>query len=124
MTSSDNDQTADARRYVTADVYLKKAGVTLSGRTLRRWCAANPYLAQGLGEIPAKGKNLYDGDTAPRFREIWIDAERRKHAETDRLEREAEKRLASQDAEPTKDAKSKRSKKAPKDQSDPGSEAR
>ena len=80
-------------RHVTADKYLKVAGISLTGRSLRRWCERNHFLADALGEIRTPGKCLYDTDTAPHFRRLWMEAERRYHEETARLEEEAERRF-------------------------------
>lgn len=81
------------RRFVTADEYVRLAGISLTGRSLRNWCARNRYLAEGLGEIRAPGKHLFDSSTAPNFRQIWIEAERKYREEKARLERDADRRL-------------------------------
>lgn len=63
-------------RFVAADEYCRRARIALSGRTLQNWCDANPLLAQAI-ELRTPGKRLYDADTAGRFREIWMGAQRK-----------------------------------------------
>lgn len=85
--------TATPRTYDTADVYVQVASIQVSGRTLRRWCGDNPYLAEGLGRMKVPGKDLFDTRTAPRFREIWIDADRRRQADLARSCANADRRI-------------------------------
>lgn len=61
-------------RYVSADEYVRLAGLQISGRSLQRWARSNEYLADRLGEVRLPGKLRYDRETAPRFREHWIAA--------------------------------------------------
>jgi hypothetical protein len=90
---SDNPNDIPTRDFDTADVYVGVASIQVSGRTLRRWCDDNPYLAEGIGRMKLPGKDLFDTRTASRFREIWIDAERRKQADLARAEAGAQRRI-------------------------------
>lgn len=84
---------SDSRNYDTADRYVRAASIRLSGRTLRRWCDDNSYLAELLGRLQMKGKDLFDLRTAPRFREAWIEAERKKNADIARAEADAARKV-------------------------------
>ena len=62
--------------YVSADQYVKRARLRITGRTLQRRCDGNPFLAENLGELLWSGRRrYYDSRTAPRFRELFMDAE-------------------------------------------------
>jgi hypothetical protein len=84
---------SDSRNYDTADQYVLAASIRLTGRTLRRWCDDNPHLAELLGRLRTKGKDLFDLRTAPRFREAWIEAERKKSADIARAAGEAARKI-------------------------------
>ncbi len=61
--------------FVLADDYVRLARLRLGGRTLQRWCDANPYLAERLREIRMPRRRLYDARTAKDFRKHWMAAE-------------------------------------------------
>jgi hypothetical protein len=96
---SEQTNASAGRDFDTADVYVEAASIQVSGRTLRRWCDDNAYLAEGIGRMKLPGKDLFDTRTAPRFREIWIDAERRKQADLARAEAGAKRRIRPKEAE-------------------------
>ena len=79
MDSSENP--SEVPQYVPAQEYLETAGLRVTGRTLQRWCDANPFLADAIGEFRSPGKRLYNLRTAPRFRQLWTEAQRRVRAE-------------------------------------------
>ena len=81
------------RKYDTADRFVRAASIRLSGRTLRRWCDENPYLSEGLGRMQMPGKDLFDLSRAPRFREIWIEAQRKRNADQSRAETQAARKI-------------------------------
>lgn len=91
--SDSKKNTGDFETYDTADRFVKRASVAITGRTLRRWCEDNPHLAEGLGRIEAPGKTLFDLTRAPRFREIYVEAERKKDADRARAEIKADRKL-------------------------------
>lgn len=88
-----NDPLQDLRHFDTADRYVRAASIRLTGRTLRRWCDENPYLADALGRMKLPGRDLFDTRTAAHFRELYIEADRRKSAELVRAEQAADRRL-------------------------------
>lgn len=90
---SQTTTTPDFRKYDTASRFVQAASIRLSGRTLRRWCDDNSHLAEGLGRIQMPGKDLFDLSKAPRFREIWIEAERKRHADHARAETDAARKI-------------------------------
>lgn len=76
----ESEPPSETPQYGTAQEYLEKAGLRVTGRTLQRWCDADPFLADSIGEFRSPGKRLYDLRTAPRFRQLWTEAQRRARA--------------------------------------------
>lgn len=79
----------DLDQFVTAKEYIRLARIPMSGRTLQRWCDDNPFLGPMLREMRTPRRRLFDGRTAPDFRQHWIAAQ----AELRRAEAEADERL-------------------------------
>lgn len=72
-----DSENAGIAAYLNAAAYMRRTGLPHSGRWLQRACDTNPALADLIREFRTPGKRLYDPTTAPRFRELWLLAQRK-----------------------------------------------